>query len=563
MRPRPLQALDLHAFPILYVDDEPDNLRVFELTFRREFTVLTASSAEEGMEILNANPIAVVLSDQRMPGVTGVEFLARARSLDPRVIRMLVTAYGDVEILGNAINDGSIYRYIPKPWEPEDMRLTLRRAIETYALDEERTALLRELETINRLSRSLHQEMDLGRLVGQLLNVMHKDLGFDGGALLFFDEEGDNLRWKSLFPAESELSSCLRKIELTRPEASDFLDRVLLGHTQRLSMQDVEDYEGPVHRWLTEVSAEELLVIPLMGKKGVVGALAVDNRSGSRGFGPGDLRLLDGLATQAVVALENARLVEDLRAARAQVQRADRLGTLGTLAAGLAHEINNPLVSINTFVNLAPEMREERDDAFWGDYHRLALGELARLRGLVGRMAGLGSGDSPDPTGNHAEVDMGQTARDVTALLEGQAARGQVRLVCQELEEPLRVKGDRDQLHQVLLNLVLNGLAATPAGGTVEVGILRDPQEPESWLQIRVRDEGCGIAGDDLERIFDPFFTTKSPDGGSGLGLMVVHQIVSEHGGSIEVKSQLDLGTVFRVRLPQTAVSTAPPSRTA
>ena len=200
---------------------------------KREFTVLTASSAEEGMEILNANPIAVVLSDQRMPGVTGVEFLARARSLDPRVIRMLVTAYGDVEILGNAINDGSIYRYIPKPWEPEDMRLTLRRAIETYALDEERTALLRELETINRLSRSLHQEMDLGRLVGQLLNVMHKDLGFDGGALLFFDEEGDNLRWKSLFPAESELSSCLRKIELTRPEASDFLDRVLLGHTQR------------------------------------------------------------------------------------------------------------------------------------------------------------------------------------------------------------------------------------------------------------------------------------------------------------------------------------------
>ena len=462
MRPRPRQVLDYREFPILYVDDEPDNLRVFELTFRREFRILTASSAEEGMEILNANPVAVVLSDQRMPGVTGVQFLARARNLDPQAIRMLVTAYGDVEILGNAINDGSIYRYIPKPWEPEDMRLTLRRAIETYALEEERTALLGELETINRLSRSLHQEMDLDRLVEQLLNAMHKDLGFDGGALLFFDEEGENLRWKSLFPAESELSSELRKIELRRPEASDFLDQILLGHTQRLTMEDAADYEGPVHRWLTEVSAEELLVIPLMGKKGVVGALAVANRRGSRGFGPADSRLLDGLATQAVVALENARLVEDLRATRAQVQRADRLGTLGTLAAGLAHEINNPLVSINTFVNMAPEMRAEEDETFWGDYHRLALGELTRLRSLVGRMAGLGGSEGSDPARNHVEVDLGQLVRDAVSLLEGEATRGDIRLSCPEPDESLIVIGDRDQLHQVILNLSLMRLVLIP-----------------------------------------------------------------------------------------------------
>ncbi|MCS5636850.1 MAG: response regulator, partial [Myxococcota bacterium] len=113
MRPRPLQLLDHRDFPILYVDDEPDNLRVFELTFRREFSILTANSAEQGMEVFNANPVAVVLSDQRMPGTTGVEFLSRVRNLDPDSVRILVTAYGDVEILGNAINDGSIYRYIP------------------------------------------------------------------------------------------------------------------------------------------------------------------------------------------------------------------------------------------------------------------------------------------------------------------------------------------------------------------------------------------------------------------------------------------------------------------
>jgi response regulator RpfG family c-di-GMP phosphodiesterase len=87
-----VQLLDHRDFPILYVDDEPDNLRVFELTFRHEFSVLTATSAEAGMEVLNENPIAVVLSDQRMPGVTGVEFLAQVRNLAPDTIRILVTA---------------------------------------------------------------------------------------------------------------------------------------------------------------------------------------------------------------------------------------------------------------------------------------------------------------------------------------------------------------------------------------------------------------------------------------------------------------------------------------
>ena len=99
-------VLDHREFPVLYVDDEPENLRVFELAFRRQFSILTAQSAEEGLRLLNENPVAVVLSDQRMPEVSGVEFLSRVRSLDPTTIRILVTAYGDAEILGEAINDG-------------------------------------------------------------------------------------------------------------------------------------------------------------------------------------------------------------------------------------------------------------------------------------------------------------------------------------------------------------------------------------------------------------------------------------------------------------------------
>ncbi|MCP4035767.1 MAG: response regulator, partial [bacterium] len=84
MRPSPLRLMDHREFPLLYVDDEPDNLRIFELTFRKDFTILTAKNAEEGLRVLNDNPIAVVLSDHRMPGMTGVEFLARVRAIDPQ-----------------------------------------------------------------------------------------------------------------------------------------------------------------------------------------------------------------------------------------------------------------------------------------------------------------------------------------------------------------------------------------------------------------------------------------------------------------------------------------------
>jgi len=107
--------LDYREYPVLYVDDEPENLRIFELMFRREFSIVTANSGDRALELINTQPVALVLSDHRMPGMTGIELLARVNQLDPKTVRFLVTAYGDAETLSSAINDGSIYRFIPKP----------------------------------------------------------------------------------------------------------------------------------------------------------------------------------------------------------------------------------------------------------------------------------------------------------------------------------------------------------------------------------------------------------------------------------------------------------------
>ncbi|MGI9590013.1 MAG: ATP-binding protein [Myxococcota bacterium] len=546
MRPRPDQVFDYREYPILYVDDEPENLRLFKLAFKREFEVVTATSGDEALEKLNGHPIAVILSDHRMPGMSGVEFLGRAREVDPKSIRILVTAYGDAETLKEAVNSGSIYKFVPKPWQPEEMRMTVRRAIEAYALDREREQLMSELALLNRVAKSLTQELDMERLIELLLQTLTEELGYDGAGLLFFDAAAQSLGNGRFLPADDPVAASLRDLAIDAKRAPGFLRCLCDGEVQRLRIEDVFELEAPLRHWVTEVAAEELLVVPLLGKERPIGALAVDNRRGGRAFSTDDQTLLEGLSHQAVIALQNAQLVDDLRRSREQVRRADRLGTLGTLAAGLAHEINNPLVSIHTFLSMAPEKRDEGDGEFWGDYHALACQEVDRIRRLVETMRGLGR--DPGTEAPREEIDLGELVCGVVALIEREAARAGVE-VDHECEGDLpKIEVVRDHIHQVALNLALNALHATPAGGRVAIRTFRVPEGDE--LGIEVGDSGEGIPEEHLARIFDPFFTTKDPDEGTGLGLMICHRLVTDHGGTIEVRSVEGEGSTFCVRLP-------------
>jgi signal transduction histidine kinase/CheY-like chemotaxis protein len=546
VRPRPEQLRDYREYPVLYVDDEPENLRIFELTFRRDFAITTAESGEEGLEILSRQPIAVVLSDHRMPGMMGTEFLARVAELDPKTVRIMVTAYGDAETLENAINAGSIYRYIPKPWRPDDVRTTLRRGIEAYALDRERDQLLRELTLLNRVSSSLAQELDLERLLELLLSTLVDEMGYDAAALFFLDARDGALRVSRTAPGGSSADEALRGLRVTAEAAPGFMRRLLDGRAQMLRVEDALDYAAPIREWVTEVAAGEILVSPLHGKEGVIGALCIDNRRGGARFTTDDRTLLEGLSNQAVIAIENARLVEDLRRSREQVRRADRLGTLGTLAAGLAHEINNPLVSVHTFLHMAPEKRRERDEEFWGSYHALACREVERIRGLVDTMRRLGQGR--DAMAPRESLDAAALVDEVVTLLHREAELGRVSLRAERDPETPKIVAVRDQVHQVVLNLVLNAIAATPPAG--EVVVQTRPDVERGGVVLEVRDTGPGIPEDHLDQVFDPFFTTKAPDEGSGLGLMICHRIVTDHDGTIEVCSREGEGATFTVRLP-------------
>ena len=249
-----------------------------------------------------------------------------------------------------------------------------------------------------------------------------------------------------------------------------------------------------------------------------------------------------------------ARLAAEDRkrvAAEAQLAHSARLVSLGRMAAGVAHEINNPLAAIGELAGL---MEDLIDDEFlervshgplFRDNVRKIQAHVDRTRDITHRMLGFARRMEPhQDTFNPNDV-----AAEALSFIEREASFRQVELV-REFEADLpMIKSDRAQLQQVFLNLLNNALDAVAEGGRITVASRAD----HDVLEVSIKDNGAGIDKDIQDRIFDPFFTTKAPGEGSGLGLSICHTIMKGLGGSLTFDSAPGQGTVFRVRLPRTS----------
>jgi two-component system response regulator AtoC len=160
-------SLDVKRYPILVVDDEQDNLDAFRFNFRKAFDIVTASGGAEALQILQEKEVAVVVTDQRMPRMTGVELLREVRVRQPEAVGIILTAFTDVDVLIEAINLGQVYRYITKPWDAKEVRGVLQYAIERFHLQHENKRLAAQLaEYTGYLNQQLHGEFDFGNIIG-------------------------------------------------------------------------------------------------------------------------------------------------------------------------------------------------------------------------------------------------------------------------------------------------------------------------------------------------------------------------------------------------------------
>lgn len=422
-------------------------------------------------------------------------------------------------------------------------------AIENARLYGEIRQRVEELTTLNRISQAITSSLDLRETLTIITDHTTRLLGVAATSVVLYDEANDDLWFAA---ASGEGSDFVRGMRLA-------IGQGIVGWVFQQGQPVLVPDTSEDDRWFAGVDKDSgfttrsILCVPLQAKGQTIGAIeAMNKRVGL--FDEEDLRLLTSMAAPAATAIENARLYEALRRGmrkleetQAQLVQSAKLAAVGELAAGVAHEINNPLTSIIGFTRLLLEDLP-LDHQIRADLETIDR-EAARTRRIVRAL--LDFARTSDPV---------LVPTDLNALVEEAAMLACTRSVLAKvsLEKDLSplppVMLDTNQIKQVLVNLLNNALQAMPDGGRLAVATRLTESEIDGvdrqMAAVYVSDSGAGIPPENLGRIFDPFFTTKEVGMGTGLGLSISYGIIKDHQGVIEVAETGAEGTTFRIRLP-------------
>jgi signal transduction histidine kinase len=313
---------------------------------------------------------------------------------------------------------------------------------------------------------------------------------------------------------------------------------VHLAASLRILETDQEDYTDPVaFRKLSRVLREELdaaLVLPL-GDKNLLGFIVLGRIFNRPGFSERELKLLEAIGAQASLMLENIQLYE-------KISHENRLEVIGTIATSIAHEIHNPLTSINSLIQLLPA--HAHDPQFVEKVVKIVPGEIARITEISKQLLNFSKANEV----NKQTTNLSELVDKVGDLLGDKLLQAQVTLA-KEMNMPGKIQVDENQIMQVLINLVLNAVQASNPEGTITIRT-----EPSSLnetvpaVTVSVADNGQGIKKENLSNIFDPFFSTKIY--GTGLGLPTCKRIIELHAGTLCVQSEEGKGSTFTMVLP-------------
>jgi len=392
----------LSEMKVLLVDDEQNVLRSLARLLRSEdYQVLTAASGEEGLEILSSTQVHLIISDQRMPGMSGTEFLQKTAEVCPDSVRIMLTGYSDIKTAEEAINKVGIFRFLTKPWNDEDLKVTIRQGLEKWLMRDYNRRLLLRIEEQNEELRELNSELE-------------------------------------------------QKVE------------------QR---------------------------------------------------------------------------TRELKKAQQKLIQSEKMSSLGLLAGGVAHEINNPLAGIQA---LAQVLLMENGDGPMAEDLKQIEQAVFQCREIVGNLLSFAR-QSDD--GRREQVFLPAITERTASLVEFELSKKGITLETVFDEDLPLLWANPGQIQQVLINLVINAAQAMEEQGKGRIAVRARAGEDDTVI-IEVEDQGPGIPDHIRDKMFDPFFTTKPEGEGTGLGLSITYGIVADHGGAIEVESAPGQGALFRIILP-------------
>lgn len=412
-----------------------------------------------------------------------------------------------------------------------------------------------QLSTIQEIGNAILSIMNQEELLPEIMKIISDVCGINRVIIMLVNEKTMHLEYHYGAGFGGDVLETIKNhtIPLDRP-------RNILARVARVGKSE---YIPEVNRFT--MSGDDILytsgnpgpvyVVPLTSRSGVIGVIAADG-TGNQEV-PGAAReTLDVIASQISIAIENAKLyrqrskqMEELKRSNALLGRAEKFSFLGNLSARLAHEIKNPMTAIGTFLQMLPYKYE--DEEFRTNFYKIAREEIARVNNLITELLDLVKTREP-----HFQLhDLHDLIHRMILLVSPQSKAKKIEIRSDFDLESRYAWMDSEKMKQVVLNLLSNAVEYTAEGGQIEA-VTRKCLENQGTrkILIEIRDTGVGILPEHLDKVFEPYFTTKNKGhmhNGTGLGLFIARQNMEDHGGTIEVRSTPNRGTVFILTLPE------------
>jgi len=516
---------------VLVVDDEPQILTAITDLLEGEYAVWTAGDGETALRILEMQEMAVILSDQRMPGMNGAEFLGRARALSDAT-RVLVTGYSDLGALVEAVNLGQIHAYLSKPWKPLELKVVVRTAADRW-----------------RLERTLQRER----------NLLHALMDNIPDAIFFKDR---SLNFVHVNPAQAamlgadgvEAVTGRRLADLQPPEYAaaiesqerDILDRGI-GISDKV--EATVESSGAVWHSITKV--------PIRGEDGVVGLVGIARDITKRKQAEDYLRRAHDELQKAVeertrwLRSEIRRRALAEQQARAALESAEAASRAKTVfLANMSHELRTPLNAIIGFSELAAALMNEIETGKYGGYLGNITESAHHLLSVINDILDVSRIEAGKVTLREQDVDVAELVKSATRLV-GQmiTAKSQAMTASVATDMP-RLRADERLLKQVLLNVLSNASKFTPDGGHITVRA----DAAGGAIAIAIADDGVGIAPADIPLVLQAFGQVENAlsrkHEGTGLGLPLAKSFIELHGGTLSLVSDIGKGTTVTIAFP-------------
>ncbi len=548
---------------LLVVDDEEDLLDVFsEFLSPQDYAIDLARTGTEAVGKIREGEYDLIVTDLNLPGPDGLAVLRTAREMayNPEVIVLTGTASTMTAI--DALRQGA-YDYVLKPFDLFEMDQTMRRALEKRRLSEENRQFVQSLKLANgeleanQEELRLHQEhlrseiesattrirtlYEVGKEISASLHldrtlslILDRSLALTGGTrgALFLRSDADG---RMETRASSGMDDGNAGWDETDAVLGSLKNRVV--HTAAPVAERVS---------IPGLGEQSALMVPLLQEGAVAGSVAVLRPDGET-FSSDDSELLVSLAAQASIAIHNAR-------AYGRVRELERLKS--EFVAVVSHEVRTPLTAIKGSLEILADGTQFPVDQPGGELLQICQASVVRLEALINDILDFSKLESSRLSAKLVPVSLRGVIGNAVSQMSRQAERKQIRIETQLDEDVPDLRADELRISQVLCNLISNATKFSPEGTEIRVSA----RAREGGVMVEVRDQGIGIAADDLPKIFRPFRQLDSSStrmaGGTGLGLVISKGIIEEHGGRIWVESEPGAGSRFCFWLPGDTVAT-------